>query len=251
MKWLDCHTHTEWSDGRQSVEQVLECARQQFVWVGISDHASTTDYLNSSQRIKAYCDFLTQYPVARGVEMDLGRSFKISDEVRHCLDYVIGSVHGLSFNGRWISFQPLILFLKKQNTQYHPEEEIDHWDDFFRMHLTLLRQEYQLQPFDILGHGSLLPPLALDVPEAVFPEWWEDELIELLQEFHIAMELSNRWRTPYPRLMRKAVQASVQFSLGSDGHDPAKTSVLDYPRELIRNFAVPDSRIFTIPRLLT
>ncbi len=36
MSYLDCHNHTaEWSDGRQSIEQILERAKEEGVRMGL------------------------------------------------------------------------------------------------------------------------------------------------------------------------------------------------------------------------
>ncbi len=250
-KLLDCHTHTaEWSDGSQSIEQVLKRAAEEDIRVGLSDHAGLEDYLNSNDRLIAYADFLGQYPVARGLEMDLGRGFLLAPEARDRLDYLIGSVHGINVNGIRLSFSHLLKFLKGEMPTYNPVEQIKDLSFFFKIHLDLLKKELGDQKYDILGHCTMLPPLALGKPEEIFPEWWEDELIGLLLEKGTAMEISNRWRTPYDRLMKKALDNGVKFSMGSDGHEPKKTCVLDYPKEMLSRFEIKEDQIFDISRRL-
>jgi len=247
--YLDCHNHTaEWSDGRQSIEEVLQRAKAEGVRVGLSDHTGLGEYLNSNDRLLAYVDFLSQYPVARGLEMDLGRSFMVDDQVRKKFDYMIGSIHGIELHGMRLSFSPLIKFLKGGLPDYNPTQQIKDWDLFFNTHLDILKKEFESQDYSILGHCTMLPPLALGKPEEHFPEWWEDKLILLLNMNNVAMEISNRWLTPYDRLMKKAVDAGVTFSVGSDGHEPAKTCVLDFPKEMIKKFGVKEERIFDIKR---
>ena len=248
---LDCHNHTAaWSDGRQSVEQLLERGKEEGVRVGLADHAGVKDYLNSNDRLKAYADFLSQYPVARGIEMGLGRSFVISPEARSKFDYVIGSVHGVEIDGQRVGFSRLLDFLKGDLPDYDPLPQIKDLDKFFKAHLELLKREFAIQKYDILGHCSLLPPLALGKPENVFPEWWEADMVAQLVTYNIAMEISNRWKTPYDRLMQKAVEVGVKFALGSDGHEPSRSCRLEYPRELIRRFNVQPDRLFDITRNL-
>ncbi len=250
MNYLDCHNHTaEWSDGRQSIEQILERAKEEKVRVGLSDHAGLGDYLNSNDRLLAYADFLSQYPVARGLEMDLGRGFTVSGEARKKFDYMIGSVHGMEVNGVRMGFSPLIKFIKGGLPDYNPGAQIKDWDLFFQAHLDLLNKEYAEQQYSILGHCTMLPALARSKnPEEAFPEWWEEKLVTTLLLYNVAMEISNRWITPYDRLMKKAVDAGLTFSVGSDGHEPLKTCVLDYPKEMIKKFGVKEDRIFDIPR---
>ena len=249
MSYLDCHNHTaEWSDGRQSIEQVLERSKAEGVRVGLADHAGLGEYLNSNDRLLAYGDFLSQYPVARGLEMDLGRSFTLSPETRSKFDYMIGSVHGIELHGLRMGFAPLIKFLKGGLPDYNPTLQVKDWDHFFNTHLEVLEREYQTQKYDILGHCTMLPALVLGKPEEAFPEWWEERLIHILLMYGVAMEVSNRWLTPYERLMKKAVDAGVRFSVGSDGHEPAKTCVLDFPKKMLEKYGVKADRIFDIKR---
>lgn len=249
MTYLDCHNHTaEWSDGRQSIEQILARAKEEGVRVGLSDHTGQGDYLNSNDRLLAYSDFLSQYPVARGLEMDLGRSFIVADDVRKKFDYMIGSVHGIVLNGARIGFSPLIKFLKGGLPDYKPSQLIPDWELFFKTHLEVLKKEFSEQNYSILGHCTMLPALALGKPDEVFPEWWEEELISTLLMHNVAMEISNRWLTPYDRLMQKAVMAGVTFSVGSDGHAPERTCDLTFPKQMIEKFGVSPSKIFDIKR---
>ncbi len=249
MSYLDCHNHTaEWSDGRQSIEQVIEKAKAEGVRVGLSDHTGLGEYLNSNDRLLAYADFLSQYPVARGLEMDLGRSFVVNSQTREKFDYMIGSVHGIEVGGVRLSFSHLIQWTKGEMPTYNPLTQIKDLDLFFKTHLVLLEKEYTAQKYDILGHSTMLPPLALGKPEEVFPQWWEDQLVALLLKHMVALEISNRWLTPYDRLLKKALDAGVKFSVGSDGHDPVKTCVLDFPKEMIKKFGIGPDRIFDISR---
>jgi histidinol phosphatase-like PHP family hydrolase len=251
MKLLDCHNHTaEWSDGRQSIEQVVEKARLEGVRVGLADHAGLGEYLNSNDRLLAYADFLTQYPVARGLEMDLGRSFVVQPQTREKFDYMIGSVHGMEVESVRLSFSHLISWTKGQMPDYNPLLQIKNLEMFFKAHLELLEKEYSVQKYDILGHPTMLPPLALGKAEDVFPEWWEDQLLTLLIKNGVALEISNRWLTPYDRLMKKGVEAGVKFSVGSDGHETLKTCVLDYPKEMMNKFGLEPERLFDITRVV-
>ena len=250
MNFLDCHNHTaEWSDGRQSIEQIMARAKEEGVRVGLADHAGLGDYLNSNDRLLAYADYLSQYPVARGYEMDLGRSFEVAPEVRKKFDYAIGSVHGIEMNGMRIGFSALIKWLKGGMPDYNPGQFIKDWDEFFKLHLEVLEKEFTTGNYSILGHPTMLPALARSKnSEECFPEWWEEKLVNLLLMYNVALELSNRWKTPHDRLMRTALDSGVKFSVGSDGHEPAKTCVLDYPKEMIDKFGVREERIFNIKR---
>lgn len=251
MDLLDCHNHTQgWSDGRQTIEAILEKSSRTGVRVGLSDHAGVTDPLNSDRRLAEYAEFLSCYPVARAFETDLGKQIEVSGEVRSRFDYVIGSVHGLlDEGGVRRSFRHLLDWTKGLEPTFDPVAQFGPPEKVFRRHLDLVRREYEKLPFTILGHCSLLPPLALGDPETVYPEWWEDGLVNFLKETGVAMEISNRWKTPYPRLMAKAVAAGLSFSAGSDGHATEDSCELALPQRLLAEYRVPVERIFDVPRL--
>jgi histidinol phosphatase-like PHP family hydrolase len=71
-----------------------------------------------------------------------------------------------------------------------------------------------------------------------------------LVTYNIAMEISNRWKSPYDRLMQKAMDTGVKFAFGSDGHEPSKSCRMEYPREMIRRFNIPEDRFFILNRNL-
>ena len=50
--------------------------------------------------------------------------------------------------------------------------------------------------------------------------------------------------------MKKAVDAGANFSVGSDGHEPARTCDLSFPKEMLAKYGVKPDRIFDIKRKL-
>ena len=248
---LDTHNHLKgWSDGRQTAEQLLERAEEAGVRAGASDHVGITEYLNTSENLGRYADFLTNYPLARGIEMDLDRAFQVDPQVRRRFDYFIGSVHGVPFQGRRIGFSRTFKALQGQDPAYDPKEEIPDADAFLKAHLKLLDREFDRQRYDILGHCSMLPLLVTGPAEEVFPAWWEDGLVDVLKSFDVAVEISNRWKTPYERLLVKCLDAGLKFSMGSDGHDPTRSCHLEWPLEMTAKHQIPSDRFFDINREL-
>jgi histidinol phosphatase-like PHP family hydrolase len=246
---LDTHNHLrDWSDGRQTIEELLECAKNLGVRVGVSDHAGTADRLGSSEALERYAEFLSAYPVVRGCEMDLDRSFLVEPQVRARFDYIIGSVHGVMLDGKRISFSRTFNALQGKDPGYDPRKEIPDTRAFLKAHLDLLASEFSRQQYDILGHCSMLPPLVLGSPEEVFPPWWEDALVDLLKSHGVAVEISNRWKTPYERLLVKCVEQELHFSMGSDGHDTKRSCRLDYPLAMVARYRIPQERVFDVPR---
>ena len=102
----DLHTHTTWSDGRQSVEEMGRAARDRgYDYLAICDHTpavgavrglSPDDVRRQGEDIAAANEVLAPFRVLRGIECDIlpdGR-LDLPDDVLAELDWVQASVHG-------------------------------------------------------------------------------------------------------------------------------------------------------------
>jgi DNA polymerase (family 10) len=102
----DLHTHTTWSDGRQTVEEMGRAARERgYEYLAICDHTpavgavrglSPDDVRRQGEEIAVANEALAPFRVLRGIECDIlpdGR-LDLPDDVLAELDWVQASVHG-------------------------------------------------------------------------------------------------------------------------------------------------------------
>jgi len=101
----DLHTHTEWSDGHDSIEEMALAAKDMgYQYVGITEHSAgrgiahglDIERLRSQVReIKALNERLTDIHVLAGIEVDIRAdgSLDMPDEILSELDIVIAGVH--------------------------------------------------------------------------------------------------------------------------------------------------------------
>ena len=102
----DLHTHTTWSDGRQTVEEMGRAARDRgYEYLAICDHTPAVgavqgltpdDVRRQGEEIAAANAALAPFRVLRGIECDIlpdGR-LDLPDDVLAELDWVQASVHG-------------------------------------------------------------------------------------------------------------------------------------------------------------
>jgi DNA polymerase (family X) len=102
----DLHTHTVWSDGRQTVEEMGRAARERgYEYLAICDHTPAVgavqgltpdDVRRQGEEIAAANEVLAPFRVLRGIECDIlpdGR-LDLPDDVLAELDWVQASVHG-------------------------------------------------------------------------------------------------------------------------------------------------------------
>ena len=102
----DLHSHTTWSDGRASVEEMGRAAMERgYGYLAICDHTpavgavrglTADDVRRQSEEIAAANELLAPFRVLRGIECDIlpdGR-LDLADDVLAELDWVQASVHG-------------------------------------------------------------------------------------------------------------------------------------------------------------
>lgn len=101
----ELHAHSTWSDGRHSIRQMVEGARERgYEYHVISDHSKALAMaggLNAKrlrEQAKEIAEVQAEFPdvkILRGVECDILRdgTLDLDDEILHELDIVIASVH--------------------------------------------------------------------------------------------------------------------------------------------------------------
>jgi DNA polymerase (family X) len=102
----DLHSHTTWSDGRASVEEMARAAQELgYDYLAICDHTpavgavrglSPDDVRRQGEEIAAANERLAPFRVLRGIECDILRdgSLDLPDDVLAELEWVQASVHG-------------------------------------------------------------------------------------------------------------------------------------------------------------
>jgi len=239
----DLHVHTTMSDGDLDLAAVVEVGREQGISIGIADHVSGRNvalFVSSLERLERYLEALEAAPVFRSAELCWCDPFSTSltDEVFTRLDYVIGSNHGFplpdgTFASPWWTRLP------------------DAWaarpGDVMEIMVANLCDLVGTMPIDIVAHPTLTPP-ALLATEPDVREWWteerEDRFIEAVIRNRVAIEISNRYRLPHDRFLRKAREAGAHFSLGSDGHHREQIAQLDWARETAIRVGIIEADLF-------
>lgn len=202
----------------------------------ISDHISrdVAGAVDDLDRVGAYLDELERHAVARGGEFcwhdDLWR--EIPDDVAGRFTHWIGSLHGVFMPGGTV-----VHAFRRMPDGLAPQ-------DYMRAHLDNLERLAVEMPVDILAHPTLLPiPLRRMPSEELWTEDLEERLVQALSAAGIAFEISNRYR-PHDSVVRRAVDAGVRVSLGSDGHTREQVGRVAGPLALARHFGVKDTDIY-------
>jgi histidinol phosphatase-like PHP family hydrolase len=239
MSWqpIDCHAHSTWSDGDLTPAQVIARVQARGVRPSISDHL-TVDIavgVHSVEQVRLYLEDLEQYEIGRGGEFcwhdELWRI--LPDDLAARFTHRIGSLHAV--------------FLDNGDT-FHAFQR--GWprglsrEEYMEIHLFNLERFAREMPVDILAHPTLLP-LALRPlpPDELWTDALEERMVDALYDAGIAFEISGRYRA-HERLLRRAADRGLRFSLGSDGHTAEQVGDISYSLATTRMLGVPDAELY-------
>jgi histidinol phosphatase-like PHP family hydrolase len=277
---VDWHCHSQWSDGRATVEELADQAALRGVTLGVSDHGLRDNRrLRTAEQLSAYLDHLGQYPVLQGLEISVGdlpsaapappasggggqRSSSEDQSggaarppqsgLLDRFEYVIASLHvidvpeGAVHATRYLNWRAgLYPFYRPTLARYDRRGYFDAW-------LRALAATAAQWPVTILGHFCLLPELAKADGTYVLradPEPdreaadWLDATIELCCRHNIAIELNSKSRVPHAAFVARALELGARFSLGSDAHHRDRAGDLSYGRALVARLGIPADRV--------
>ena len=240
MTWRprDCHAHTTHSDGDLTPAELVARAESLGVLPGIADHLSRDVHsaVKSPEAVRAYLDDLERYPDAlRGGEFCWHDSLwrELPDETVRRMTHRVGSLHAARLaDGGWVH-----MFQRRLPEGLTPQVYMDAHVDSFEAMLAEM-------PADVFAHPTLLPLEYRRLPlEELWTEEREERAVAALRRAGVAFEISNRYR-PHERFVRRAAQAGVRLSLGSDGHTLAQVADLAWPLEVARAAGVRDEDLY-------
>ncbi|MBW3630522.1 MAG: hypothetical protein KY464_14655 [Gemmatimonadetes bacterium] len=239
----DLHVHTNMSDGDLALEEVVAIAAERGVTLGISDHMSTRNparMVATEAQLRRYLEAVSAAPVFLAGEFCWCDSFPthMPAELLDQLDYRIGSNHGFALpdgtmGSPWWDTLPAPWTDRAQEVMEHMVANL----------CDLVRD----MPVDIIAHSTFMPAAFLTTdpdPDVWWTEEREDRYVEALASSTVALEISNRYRLPHDRVLRKAKQAGVRFSLGSDGHTREQVAQLGWAVETATRIGITDADLF-------
>jgi histidinol phosphatase-like PHP family hydrolase len=189
---------------------------------GISDHYPWPTGMRNDGDLLRYLDDAARLGLRVGIEYDLGAAPRLPRSTHDGLDYVIGSVHQLTLDGKRLGYDAAGAHLKGRTAP--PYAEAARFADpalqrrMLEAHLALVREGILETGIDILGHPTMSPLMALGDPEAAYPVEWQERLIALCVEHGVAFEINETYRVPHRAFLERAHARGARFSVGSDSH---------------------------------
>jgi histidinol phosphatase-like PHP family hydrolase len=203
----------------------------------VTDHVSrdAPTELDSVRAVDEYLDDLEHYDVLRGGEFCWHDALwrELPEQTVRRFTHRIGSLHSIRLpDGRFVR-----AFSKELPDGLTPPAYLD-------AHVASLEMLAVEMPVDILAHPTLVPPPMRELdPDALWTEAHEQRAVTALRSAGIAFEISARY-PPHERLVKRAVDAGVRISLGSDGHSREQVANVAAPLALARKLGVADTDLY-------
>ncbi len=220
-----------------SVADVAARGKALGVRVTVSDHISrdAPTSVDSVTAIGAYLDDLEHYDVLRGGEFCWHDALwrEIPPWLVRRFTHRVGSLHSIRLaNGQF--FRAFSSALPEGLTLAQ----------YMDAHVASLEALCAEMPVDVLAHPTLVPPpMRLLDPHELWSEELETRAVNALLNAGIAFEVSARYQ-PHERLVRRAANAGVRLSLGSDGHKSEQVGNIVVPLALVRSLGVADDLLY-------
>jgi len=220
-----------------SVADVAARGKTLGVRVTVSDHISrdAPTSVDSVTAIESYLDDLEQYDVLRGGEFCWHDALwrEVPQYLVRRFTHRVGSLHSIRLaNGQFFRAFSSALPEGLTTAQY------------MDAHVASLEALADEMPVDILAHPTLVPPpMRMLDPHELWSEALETRAVNALLKAGVAFEVSARYQ-PHERLVRRAAEAGVRLSLGSDGHRSDQVGNIEVPLALVRSLGVADDSLY-------
>ncbi|MFE9621482.1 PHP domain-containing protein [Streptomyces sp. NPDC006527] len=198
----DCHVHSDWSDGGSPIEEMGRAAAALgHEWAALTDHSPRLTVARglSPERLRRQLDVVEElnatwapFRLLTGIECDIldDGSLDQEPELLERLDVVVVSVHSK------LRMESRAMTRRMVNAVRNPHA-------------------------DVLGHCTGRLVTGRGRPESQFDA---DEVFAACAESGTAVEINSRPERldPPRRLLRRAVEAGVLFSVDTDAHAPGQ-----------------------------
>ena len=221
------HTHTNWSDGKDSMEQVIEASISKgFHTIGISDHnyvSIVPEYCLGETQEAEYRQKLEEMKAAYAGRIDVLAGFEFDFDglaPEQSYDYIIGSVHNVNIGG----------------TLYEVDHDPPHFQRLLdacggsslevakRYYASLAENILRWKP-DVLGHFDLLTKFSMVEYSEQYWDCAEEALEAMLPAVKVVEvntgAMSRGWRKeayPADRILRKIRALGGNIMVSADSH---------------------------------
>jgi hypothetical protein len=215
---VDLHVHLS---PQLPLARALELAALRGVGLGIVEHPGPGQAIQTDADLARYLDMLEPHAVYKGLQPVFpGWARAFSPELLGRLDYVLMDALTLPRpDGTWQEI-------------WRPQTDAGEAQAFMDRTLQFIARLLAEEPIDVFGWPTFLP----DALAGQYDVLWTDERLERLVSLaaarRIALEINDYARVPGARCIRRAKEAGLRFTCGTDSRDD-RVGLLPHARAMI------------------
>jgi len=231
---IDFHGHLK---GGLTVEQVREHGRLNGYNFGLAPNCGLNFPVTNDSSLTAYYNEMAAEPVFKAMQCE-GREWitLFSPEAISRYDYIFtDAMTWTDHRGRrmrlWI-----------------PEETfVDNEQQFMDMLVARIVAILSQEPVDIHVNPTFLPDRIAGKYDLLWTEERMDKVIKALVENDVALEINSRFRIPSLAFIKRAKEAGVKFTLGTNNGGSDDLGRLDYSLKIVKDAGITPEDMF-LPR---
>jgi hypothetical protein len=215
---IDFHVHLK---GGLTIAQACENSLKLGINYGIAPNCGLKFPVTNDQTLAMYMDTVKGTPIFRGMQAE-GREWVtlFSPQAVAKFDYVF--TDGMTWTdhkGRrmrlWIPAEAFV------------DDEQQFMDELVGKIESVVSQE----PIDIHVNPTFLPASIAAKYDELWTDARIDRFVKVLADNHVALEINSRFKLPSEKILRKAKEAGVKFTFGTN-NSGADLGTLDYSLEM-------------------
>ncbi len=218
---IDFHTHLK---GGLTLEELLAHARSYGFTYGFAVNCGLKMGFETDDSLKAYLDAFEPTPFAWHAMQAEGREWLdlFSGESRERFDYAFTDAMTWT-NNRGV----------RQRLWMPNETDVGDPQDFMDQLVDNIVKVVTTEPIDIHVNPTYLPADIADQYDALWTDARIDRVVQALAESGVALEINNRFKIPSAKIIKKAKEAGVKFTFGTNNGGASDLGRMEYGIDMV------------------
>jgi len=218
---IDFHTHLK---GGLTREELLAHARSYGFTYGFAVNCGLKMGFETDDALKAYLDAFEPTPFAWHAMQAEGREWLelFSDESRESFDYAFTDAM------TWTNKNGV-----RQRLWMPDETDVGDPQDFMDQLVDNIVKVVTTEPIDIHVNPTYLPAEIADQYDALWTDERIDRVVKALAESGVALEINNRFKIPSAKIIKKAKEAGVKFTFGTNNGGANDLGRMEYGIDMV------------------
>ena len=228
---IDYHGHLK---GGLTAEQICKHGRNNGYNYGIAPNCGLNFPVTSDSSLIAYYNEMASEPVFKAMQCE-GREWitLFSPDAIARYDYIFTDAM------TWTDYKGRRLRL------WIPEETfVDDEQQFMDMLVGKLEAELSQEPVDVYVNPTYLPEIIASHYDRLWTSERMDRVIKVLVENDVALEINSRFKIPSIAFIKRAKEAGVKFTLGTNNGGNNDLGRLEYSLKMIKEAGIKAENMF-------